>query len=178
MRSWWCCCLLKAPDRRGDGAGLESPEAGGCAVPGGAAGLHRPHQLLPGLHPGSHAGASGRPRHATPAQVSQALPGCFSPLLPSVTDLFFFSPQGSDSLNLSHPQPSLHTPLFCVFLPRTAGNASQFPGRLAAVPVSHLTGDPGPFPIRLFGVPTDRPAGLSLLAAFLEYPLLEIEAAI
>lgn len=92
--------------------------------------------------------------------------------------MVFFSPQGSNSLRLSHPQPGLHAPLFCLFLPRTAGNASQFPGRLGALPVSHLAGNPGPFPIRFFGFPTDRPAGLPLLAAFLEYPLLEIKVAL
>lgn len=66
MKNCLWCCGLKASDGRGDGAGLESAEAGGCAVPGCAAGMHRPHQLLPGVHPGSHPGASGCPGHTTP----------------------------------------------------------------------------------------------------------------
>uniref|UniRef100_A0AAQ4Q0H4 GPI-anchor transamidase component GPAA1 n=1 Tax=Gasterosteus aculeatus aculeatus TaxID=481459 RepID=A0AAQ4Q0H4_GASAC len=64
-------CLLKAADGSGHGAGLEGAEAGGRALPGRAAGLHRAHQLLPGLHPGSHAGARGRLRHAQRAKVTR-----------------------------------------------------------------------------------------------------------
>lgn len=69
MLKMFSCRLSKAPVRRGDGAGLESAEAGGCAVPGCAAGLHRPHQLLPGLHPGSHPGARGCLRHTARTKV-------------------------------------------------------------------------------------------------------------
>ena len=61
---------MQAAGGRGHGAGLEGAEAGGRAVPGRAAGLHRPHQLLPGLHPGAHPGAAGRLHHAPRAQVS------------------------------------------------------------------------------------------------------------
>lgn len=67
------CWLFQAPVRRGNGAGLESAEAGGCAVPGCAAGLHRPHQLLPGVHPGSHPGARGCLQHTPPTKVIQAV---------------------------------------------------------------------------------------------------------
>lgn len=93
-------------------------------------------------------------------------------------DFFFLPFQGSDSLHPRHPQPSLHTPFLRLCVPRTAGNADHFPGRLAALPLSHLTGDSGPLPLRFSGVPAHRPAGLSLLAAFLEYPFLEIEMAL
>lgn len=64
------CCFLKAADGRGHGAGLEGAEAGGRPLPGRAAELHRPHQLLPGLHPGSDSGACGCLRHTPPAKVS------------------------------------------------------------------------------------------------------------
>lgn len=66
-------CLLKVRIRPGDGAGLEGAEAGRCAVPGRAAGLHRPHQLLPGLHPGSHPGARGCLRHTPRTKVKHTL---------------------------------------------------------------------------------------------------------
>lgn len=70
----------------------------------------------------------------------------------------------------------MHAPLFCLFLPRAAGNACQLHRRLDALPIGHLAGHPGPLPVRLSGLPTHSPAGLSLLAAFLEHPLLEINA--
>lgn len=80
-------CLLKAPVRRGDGAGLESAEAGSCAVSGCAAGLHRPHQLLPGLHPGPHTGSCGCLRHTPRTKVIHLdrLFGCCSSVLPLVS---------------------------------------------------------------------------------------------
>lgn len=86
--------------------------------------------------------------------------------------------QGSNSLHPRHPEPGLHAPFFGLFVPRTAGNAGHLPGRLVALLVSHLTGNSGPFSVWFFGFPTHRPAGLSLLAAFLEYPFLEIEMAL
>lgn len=51
------CCLLQTAVGGGHGAGLESAEARRGAVPGCAAGLHCPHQLLLRLHSGSHSGA-------------------------------------------------------------------------------------------------------------------------
>lgn len=98
-------------------------------------------------------------------------------------NLTFFSPppfslQGSYGLHPGHPQPGLHTPVFGLFLSRTAGDAGHFPGRLVALPVSHLPGNPGPFPVRIFCFPAHCAAGLSLLAAVLEHPLLEIEVAL
>uniref|UniRef100_A0A8D3C895 GPI-anchor transamidase component GPAA1 n=2 Tax=Scophthalmus maximus TaxID=52904 RepID=A0A8D3C895_SCOMX len=135
----------------GDGAGLAGAEAGRGALPGRAVGLHRPHQLLPGLHPGSHPGARGRLRHTS-------------------------RPKGFVGFHLGHPQPGLHAPLFRVFLPRATGNARQLPGWLGALPFRHLAGHPGPRAVRLSGLPTDRPVGLSLLAALLEHPLLEVDA--
>lgn len=83
------CCLLKAAVRRGDGAGLEGVEAGGCAVPGCAPGLHRPHQFLPGLHPGSHSGARGCFRHTPRAKVIyfHRFFGHCSSVVPSVSQI-------------------------------------------------------------------------------------------
>lgn len=87
---------------------------------------------------------------------------------------FFFAFQGSLSLHHGHPQPGLHAPFLSVFLPRAAGNACELPGGLDALPVSHLTGDPGPLSLWLSGLPTHCPTGLPMLAAFLEHPLLEV----
>lgn len=87
----------------------------------------------------------------------------------------FFS-QGSVCLHVGHPQPCLHTPLLSLFLPRAAGNTSQLSRRLVALPVSHLPGHSRPLLVWLSGLPTHSSAGLSMLAAFLEHPFLEIGA--
>lgn len=178
------CCLWQAALGRGDGAGLEGAEARRRAVPGRAAGLHRPHQLLPGIHLGSHSGTCGCVRHAPRPEVilprTHALQAtvqlCVTLSLRSKTLFIFFSfsPQGPVSFHHGRPQPGLHAPLFSLFLPRAEGNACQLPGRLAAVPVSHFAGHPGPLPVRIAGLPAHSLAGLSMLAAFLEHPLLEV----
>lgn len=85
-----------------------------------------------------------------------------------------FALQGPPSLRHGHPQPGLHAPLLSVFLPRAAGNARELPGGLDALPVSHLTGDPGPLSLWLTGLPAHCLTGLPVLAAFLEHPLLEV----
>lgn len=170
--------LLKASVGRGDGAGLESAEAGGCAVPGCSSGLHRPHQLLPWLHPGSHPGACGCICHTAPPKVMPTLwiLQLSTTICQSNLTFFFFSNQGPHSLHPRHAQPSLHAPFFRLFLSRATGSSCQFPGWLVALPVSHLAGNPGPLPVWLSGLPTHSPAGLSLLATFLEHPLLEVNA--
>lgn len=47
---------------------------------------------------------------------------------------------------------------------------------MAALPLSHLSGHSGPLPVRLAGLSAHSPADLSLLAAFLEHPFLEVDA--
>ncbi|MEQ2206095.1 hypothetical protein XENOCAPTIV_022821, partial [Xenoophorus captivus] len=86
----------------------------------------------------------------------------------------FFPPQNFVSRHLGGPQPSLHAPLLCVFLPRAAGNACQLPRRLAVVPVGYFAGNAGPLLVRFSGLPTHCLDGLSMLAAFLEHPFLEV----
>lgn len=98
---------------------------------------------------------------------------CFS--APAETPPFFFTFQGPGGLHHGRPQPGLHAPLLSVSLPRAAGNACELPGRLDALPFSHLPGDPGPLSVRLTGLPAGRPAGLPVLAALLEHPLLEVD---
>lgn len=170
------CCFLKTADGRGHGAGLESAEAGGRPLPGRAAELHRPHQLLAGLHPGSHSGSGGSLRHTPPTKVSLVVFAVAHPFYcaRSRRHSSFFAFQVSGGLHHGHPQPGLHTPFLSVSLPRAAGNARELPGRLDALPFSHLPGDSGPLSLRLSGLPTHRPAGLPMLAALLEHPVLEV----
>ncbi|XP_042320681.1 glycosylphosphatidylinositol anchor attachment 1 protein isoform X2 [Sceloporus undulatus] len=77
----------EGPDRLRKRPWLDDAEAGGPAVLGHAAGLYRPHQLLPGLPAGHHFGASGCGHPAHGAQVSLCCaagaghPGRHAPLL-------------------------------------------------------------------------------------------------
>lgn len=169
------CCLLQTAVGGGHGAGLESAEARRGAVPGCAAGLHCPHQLLLRLHSGSHSGALSCLCHTPRSKVNTCTDSLAFIALYHYTELkLFFSLQGFVSVHLGHPQPSLHAPVFSFFLSRAARHACQLPRWLVAVSISHFTGDPGPLPVRIFSLPTHSLAGLSMLAAFLEHPLLEV----
>lgn len=63
----------------------------------------------------------------------------------------------------------LHLPL-----PGPPGNAGDASRVLCALPVCHLSGHPGPHPLRFAGLPSAGAVRVSVLAAALERSVLEI----
>uniref|UniRef100_F6V9U7 GPI-anchor transamidase component GPAA1 n=1 Tax=Ornithorhynchus anatinus TaxID=9258 RepID=F6V9U7_ORNAN len=136
--------------RPGPRSGLDGAEAAGSALPGPAARLHRPAQLLAGLPARRHHGARHGPRPARRPQAG---------VCPAAG---LGEPRG-------HPAG----------LPVPVAGAPGVPlgpgGGLAALPGSLGPGNPGPPPVRSSPLPAAGPGPLPLLAALLERRLLEVE---